>query len=57
MASALRLALNLSINPDMGDKAARAGSLKRIAEMAAAKIYNERDGKPLPAIYGAVTTG
>lgn len=28
-----------------------------VAEMVAAHIYNERDGKPLPAIYGAVTTG
>jgi hypothetical protein len=28
-----------------------------VAEMVAAKIYNEREGKPLPVIYGAVTTG
>lgn len=28
-----------------------------IAEMIAAKIYNERDGKPVSPVYGAVTTG
>jgi len=28
-----------------------------VAEMVAAKIYNEREGKPLPILYGAVTTG
>jgi hypothetical protein len=28
-----------------------------VAEMVAAKLYNEREGKSLPAIYGAVTTG
>lgn len=28
-----------------------------VAEMIAAKIYNEKDGKNLPCIYGAVTTG
>lgn len=28
-----------------------------IAEMIAAKRYNEKDGKPLPFIYGIVTTG
>ena len=27
------------------------------AEMVAARLFNERAGKPLPAIYGAVTTG
>lgn len=28
-----------------------------IAEMIAARIYNERDGKPISCIHGAVTTG
>ena len=28
-----------------------------VAEMVAAKVYNEREGKPLPTLYGAVTTG
>lgn len=28
-----------------------------IAAMIAAQIFNEREGKPLPVIYGAVTTG
>ncbi|WP_207681707.1 hypothetical protein [Desulfonema magnum] len=28
-----------------------------VAEMIAAKIYNEREGNALPCIYGAVTTG
>jgi len=34
-----------------------AGLGQCVAEMVAAKIYNEREGKPLPLIYGAVTTG
>jgi hypothetical protein len=28
-----------------------------IAEMYASKIFNDREGLPLPAVYGAVTTG
>ncbi|MGD1712630.1 hypothetical protein [Dapis sp. BLCC M172] len=28
-----------------------------IAEMVAAEIYNKQDGKDVPVIYGAVTTG
>ncbi|MFM8333903.1 MAG: hypothetical protein ACKN9T_19725 [Candidatus Methylumidiphilus sp.] len=28
-----------------------------VAEMVAARMYNEREGKVLPAMYGAVTTG
>src|SRR5205823_10573856 len=28
-----------------------------VAEMVAIQIYNERDGKPLPAVYGCVTSG
>jgi hypothetical protein len=28
-----------------------------VAEMIAAQIYNDKDGKTLPCIYGAVTTG
>lgn len=28
-----------------------------IAEMIAAQLFNEREGKPLPVIYRAVTTG
>jgi len=34
-----------------------AGLGQCVAEMVAARIYNEREGKPLPAIFGAVTTG
>ncbi|MBT8420701.1 MAG: hypothetical protein KJO08_07575 [Gammaproteobacteria bacterium] len=34
-----------------------AGMGQCVAEMMAAKIYNEKDGKPLPCVYGAVTTG
>jgi len=34
-----------------------AGLGQCIAQMVAAKIYNEKSGQPFPAIYGCVTTG
>ncbi|WP_395094603.1 hypothetical protein [Armatimonas sp.] len=41
-------AKNLSLAPGLG---------QCIAEMIAAQIFNENAGKPLPCIWGAVTTG
>jgi hypothetical protein len=35
----------------------RSGMGQCIAEMIAVQLFNEREGKPIPAIYGAVTTG
>ena len=34
-----------------------AGMGQCIAEMVAMSIFNEREGRPLPRVYGAVTTG
>ena len=39
---------NLSLSPGLG---------QCIAEMIAAQLFNEKAGKPLPCIWGAVTTG
>ena len=41
-------AKNLSLSPGLG---------QCIAEMIAAQLFNEKAGKPLPCIWGAVTTG
>ena len=41
-------AKNLSLTPGLG---------QCIAEMIAAQIFNEKAGKPLPTIWGTVTTG
>jgi hypothetical protein len=35
----------------------KAGIGQCLAEMVAAQIFNERKGRPLPAVYGVVTTG
>lgn len=35
----------------------KAGIGQCLAEMVAAQVFNERKGRPLPAVYGVVTTG